>query len=124
MEEVRRNVFSLKSADGSPRFSVIPKVVKAGLVLAQMNAESERSLSVNARIVTKERGNLGEKTIVGLGAVKDAVRFSDPTDALVRAARSAHCHYRQVLEEEEAEEKWRKAEKAKKADEEARRKTD
>ena len=116
-------MFSLKSADGSPRFSVIPKVVKAGLVLAQMNAESERSLSVNARIVT-ERGNLGEKTIVGLGAVKDAVRFSDPTDALVRAARSADCHYRQLLEEEEAEEKWRKAEKAKKADDEARRKTD
>ena len=56
----------------------LPKVVKSGLVLAQMDAESERSLSVNARIVTLERTLLGERTIVGLRAVKDAVKFHDP----------------------------------------------
>ena len=33
-----RQVFCLKSSDGSPM--VLPKVVKAGLALAQMNAES------------------------------------------------------------------------------------
>ena len=43
-----------------------------------MNAESERSLSVNARIVTKERNLLGETTIAGQRAVKEAVRFHDP----------------------------------------------
>ena len=56
----------------------LPEVVKAGLILAQINAESERSLSVNARIVTKECNLLGETTIVGLRAVKEAVRFYDP----------------------------------------------
>ena len=74
-----RAVFSLKSLDGTgPRFSAIPKVVKSGLILAQSNAESERCLSVNARIVTQERTLLGERTIVGLRTVKDAVKFHDP----------------------------------------------
>ena len=125
-------VFSLKSADGSPRFSVIPAVVKSGLILAQMNAESERSLSINARIVTDERSHLGEKTIVGLRAVKDAVRFSDPkqhrpekiamSDALVVAVKSAHSHYKQRVEEEKEAEQKKMAERAKKDEEEARRK--
>lgn len=49
------------SLDGTgPRYLALPKVVKSGLVLSQMNAESERSLSVNARIVTLERTLLGE----------------------------------------------------------------
>ena len=56
----------------------LPCVIKSGLVLAQMNAESERSLSINARVVTKERCVLGDTTICGLRAVKDAVRFYDP----------------------------------------------
>ena len=35
-------------------------MIKSGLVLAQTNAESERSLSINARVVTSERSALGE----------------------------------------------------------------
>ena len=54
-----------------------PEVVKVGLILAQINAESERSLTVNARIVTKEC-DLGETITVGLRAVKEAVRFYKP----------------------------------------------
>ena len=57
---------------------VLPEVVKAGLILAQMNTEPERSLSVNACIVTKEHNLFGETTIVGLRVVKEAVRFHDP----------------------------------------------
>ena len=53
-------------------------MIKSALVLAQTNAESERSLSINARIVTQERALLGEKTIVGLHLLQDAVRFFDP----------------------------------------------
>ena len=60
-----RNVFCLKSADGTPRFSVLPNVDKAGLVLAQMNAESERSPFSRwmQRIVTQERSRIGESII-------------------------------------------------------------
>ena len=48
------------------------------MVLKQTNAESERSLSVNARIVTKDRSLLGEKTFVGIHTLKEAVWFFDP----------------------------------------------
>ena len=123
-----RAVFSLKSLDGTgPRFSALPKVVKSGLILAQSNAESERSLSVNARIVTQERTLLGERTIVGLRTVKDAVKFHDPencrpekiplTDGRLTAVRSAHMHHRKRLDEEEAEKKKRHAEEKLKAEE-------
>ena len=55
-----------------------PSVIKSALVLAQTIAESERSLSINARIVTQERASLGEKTIVGLHVLKDVVRLFGP----------------------------------------------
>ena len=70
--------FCLKSSDISPKYMVLPEVVKAGVILAQMNAESEMSLSVNACIVTKECNHLRETTIVGLRTVKKTVRFHDP----------------------------------------------
>ena len=52
-------------------------MVRSELALAQTNAESERSLSINARLVTKDRASLCDTTIVGLRAVKVAVRFHD-----------------------------------------------
>ena len=128
-----RAVFSLKSLDGTgPRFSAPPKVVKSGLFLAQSNVESERSLSVNAHIVTQERTLLGERTVVGLGTVKDAVKFHVPensrpekiplTDGLLSAVRSEHMHYRKQLDEQEAEKKKRDAEDKLKAEEVERKK--
>ena len=55
-------------------------VIKSGLVFASTNAESERSLSINATVVSSERSALGEKTITGLHTVKEAVRFYDPVN--------------------------------------------
>ena len=60
------------------RYKVLPSVIKSALVLAQTNAESEWHLSANARIVTQERASIGEKTIIGLHIVKEAIRFFDP----------------------------------------------
>ena len=51
-------------------------MIKCGVVFAQTNAESERSLSINAQVVTSERSAVGEEKITGLHTVK-AVRFSD-----------------------------------------------
>ena len=78
IEHYWNDVFALKSVANTNRYTILPCVIKSGLVLAQMNAESERSLSINARVVTKERCALGDTTICGLRAVKDAVRFYDP----------------------------------------------
>ena len=68
-------VFLLKSIDGKSRYQCLPLVMKSGLLFAQTNAESERSLSINARVVTSERSALGEVTITVLRSVKEAVRF-------------------------------------------------
>ena len=57
------DVFALKSVVKTDRYTILPYVIKYGLVLAQINAESERSLPINARVVTKERCALGDTTI-------------------------------------------------------------
>ena len=57
-----KQVFELQGLAGEPKYQILPVVVKSALVLTQTNAESECSLSVNARIVTKDRSLLGEKT--------------------------------------------------------------
>ena len=123
-------VSKLQAADGELRYKTLPTVIKSGLVLAQTNAESECSLLVNARIVTKDRALLGEKTIVGLHVIKDAVRFYDPelsrpqmipvTEELKRSVRQAHSAYRDHLEKEK-EEKERKREEARKKKESSER---
>ena len=47
-----------KSLNGTnPQYVALPRLVKGGLFLAQANVESERSLSVNAHIVTQDRVN-------------------------------------------------------------------
>ena len=54
-------VFQLQSAGGDLRYKLLPVVIKSALVLAQTNAESECSLSVNVKIVTQERASISEK---------------------------------------------------------------
>ena len=73
-------IFLLESVDGKSQYQCMPLVIKSGLVFAQTNGESERSLSINARVVTSERSVLGEVTITGLCTVKEAVRFYDPVN--------------------------------------------
>ena len=95
-------------------------MIKSALVLAQTNAESERSLSVNARLVAKDRASLGEKTIVGLHVVKEAVRFYDPvhsrveiipiTQELKKSVRTAYSTYKDGLQREREEEEKKKEE--------------
>ena len=103
-------VFQLQSHEGELGYKVLPTIVKSALILGQTNAESERSLSVNTKVVTKERASLNERTIVGLHVVKEAVRFFDPvsnqpekiiiTDDMRRSVKSAHAMYRERLERE------------------------
>ena len=73
-------VFLLTSVEGNGRYQLLPRLVKSYLVLAQVNVDSECCLSVNARVVMKERSRLGEQTIVGLWLLKDAVKFHGPVN--------------------------------------------
>ena len=102
------------------RYPNLIPVVKTALVLCQNNADSERSLSVNGRIVTKDRPLLGEQTIVGLHAVKDAVKYFDPvhnrpemvplSKELKRSVRQAHSAYKERLQKEKEQEEKKKEE--------------
>ena len=115
-----KQVFELQGLAGEPKYQILPVVVKSALVLTQTNAESECSLSVNARIVTKDRSLLGEKTIVGIHTLKEAVWFFDPDNKqpekiennsnLKKAVKSAHAAYRDHLEREKEIERKKKEE--------------
>ena len=84
-------VFLLTSVEGNGHYQLLPCLVKSCLVLAHANADSERSLSVNARVVTKERSRFGEQTIVGLRLLKDAVK--DPRPSKLQTSEDP-CHQR------------------------------
>ena len=71
IEAFWNGVFQLQSSGSDLRYKLLPVVIKCALVPAQTNAETECSLSVNARIVTQERTSLSEKTIVGLHVMKE-----------------------------------------------------
>ena len=110
-------VFLLMSIDGNSECQCLPLVIKSGLVFAQTNAESERSLSINARVVTSERSALGEETITGLRTVKEAVRFYDPANgqpediAITKELkRSAHTAHRARLKAEKLEDERKRDE--------------
>ena len=117
-------VFQLQTIEGNIQYQSLHLVVKAGPVLTQTNAESERSLSINAHIVTKDRASLGESTIVGLRLVKEAVRFYNPvkfspenipiTKELKLSVQSSHAAYQMTLEEERLELERKKEEARKK----------
>ena len=107
-------MFLLKSIDGNSRYQCLPPEIKSGLLFEQKNAESERSLSINARVVTSERSALGEVTVTGLWTAKEeAVRFYDPfngkleniaiTKELKRSVRSAHTTHQVWLNAEKLE---------------------
>ena len=123
-------VFLLKSIDGSSRYQSLPLVIESGLVLPRTSAVSEKSLSINARVVTSDRSALGEVKITGLRTVKEAVRFYDPvngqpkniaiTKELKRSVRSAHTAYQAGLKAERQEEE-RKREEAEQNKNEAER---
>ena len=121
-------VFLPKSIEGGSRYQSLSVVIRSGLVLAQTNAESQRSLSINARVVTSDKSALGKVTITGLRSVKEAVRFYDPvngqpeniaiTKDLNRSVRSAHTAYQARLkaERQEEERKREEAEQKKEAE--------
>ena len=48
-------VFQLQIKGGGVRYKLLPMVIKSALILGKTNAESEYSLSVNARVVTQDR---------------------------------------------------------------------
>lgn len=103
-----KKVLEQKNSMGTARFKVLPKLIKAVLCLAHGNAEVERSLSENKRVLTPERSQLTDESINALRLTKDAVRVTGSgqahqmpiTPSLIQARRSAYGVYSKRLAEE------------------------
>lgn len=99
-------VLNMKEASGTHKFTVLSKVVKAALSLSHGNADSERALSINKRMLGTERALLSTDTINGIRACKDAVEQYDdkPSDVpitrlMLSSCRNAHRAYQLKLKE-------------------------
>ena len=107
-------------------FEVLPKMVKCALALCHSNADVERSLSTNKKIVTKSNTSLKPETLRGLRAIKCAINeYGGVTKVpitldMVSAAERSHSIYKQHMREEESKKK--KKEKEKEEIEERKRK--
>lgn len=84
---------------------------------------TERSLSINARVITSDRSALGKVTVRGLRAGTEAVRFNDPVSgqpANIASTKkkqsvwSAYDAYKARLEKEKQEDGKKEAKKYKK----------
>ena len=124
IEKFWNKVFLVESPDGQARYKVLPSVIKSALVLGQTNAECERSLSINARVVTSDRPFLSNETIVVTCVVKEAVRFYDPvsnqvekiiiTEELKKQVRYSHALYKENQKREKEDERKKKRRRGKK----------
>ena len=107
-------------------FEVLPKMVKCALALCHSNADVERSLSTNKKIVTKSNTSLKPETLRGLRAIKCAINeYGGVTKVpitldMVSTAERSHSIYKQHMREEESKKK--KKEKEKEEIEERKRK--
>lgn len=96
-------VLGKKNVNGEMKYKVLSKVVKSALTLAHGNADCERSLSANKRTLTHERSAMGEMTLLGIRAIKDAVRRAGGphkvmiTSEMRKAAQSAHNAYKKRM---------------------------
>jgi hypothetical protein len=122
VDEYWKMVFKQKNALGMPKFIILPKFVKAVLCLAHGNAEVERSLSENKRVVTPERSSLSPESINALRSTKDAIRIQVSgqvhkmplPSGLLQSAKVAHAVYKSRCEEEREKKNLEKLLKEKK----------
>ena len=108
-------VLKTTEASGAKKYPTLDKVVKAALSLSHGNADSERGLSINKRMLGTERAQLSTTTINGLRACKDAVEIADNCSAdvpitrlMISSCRNAHRAYMLKTKEDREKEDQKK----------------
>lgn len=103
------SVLGIKNASGQLKYPYLKKVVITCLCLPHGNADVERSLSVNKKLVTPERSLLSEESINGLRLTRDALSMYKSivdipiTRELLSNVRLAHRKYKERVEAEKSE---------------------
>ena len=111
-----RKVFGGIDSSGD-MFVVLPKMVKCALALCHSNADVERSLSVNKRMLTKMNTRMCEETINCLRSTKAAVQEYGHaskvpiTLEMVKAVQNSYKLYSQHIREEQQRKKTKEKEK-------------
>ena len=102
-------VLNLKNAGEELKYPYLRKVVHTCLCIPHGNADVERSLSVNKKLVTAERSLLSEESVNGLRLTRDAVSMYKTiadvpvTKELLRNVKQAHRRYTERVEAEKSE---------------------
>lgn len=122
-----RRVFQKKTVSGEAKYPKLEKLVKVCLILPHGNADCERGLSKNKRLLGNDKTNLSVKSIVGKRMAKEAVAlYKQPeqvpiTTEFIQQIRYSHQKYRERLEKEKEQKDQEVREKKKKLEEKERR---
>ena len=112
----------MKTGSGKDKYPRLGKIVKGVLALPHGNADVERGLSDNKKMLGKDRVKLSSKSIIGNRLSKKAVKIPwkihDPehmqpecvplTKELIGYVRGSHRVYKERLEEEKQKGKRRR----------------
>ena len=124
-----RDILKLKTGSGQDKYPRLGKIVKGILALPQGDADIERGLSDNKKMLGKDRVMLSSKSVIGNRLSKEVVKIHDPehmqpeceplTKELIGYVRGSYRVYKERLEEEkqkrEEEEKNRQQKKEERA---------
>jgi len=119
-QEFWKNIRCQTSDDGELKFKEIGTLAQICLTVDHCNATPERGFSVNNNIVTDDRCNLDEETIVAIRFVNDFMsRYAAITDfaidkRLLQHAKESHSRYKQHLETKKVQEEKKKKEREEK----------
>lgn len=90
--------FSRCDSLGSPKFCIVPKVIKAALSLYHGNADVERRFSVSRWALTEDKAAMSERTLNAILITKDALKQYNNSPHLVPITKeliaSAHCSHK------------------------------
>lgn len=107
VDDFWNQIFNIE-INGLKKYPTLKKVIQAILTLSHGSADVERGFSLSARILTKERNSLEEKTLNSILVVSDAINkvYNNKveniliTPELHSLARNAHSAYELYLEEQ------------------------
>jgi len=103
------HVLSIKSASGELKYPHLRKLVLTCLCLPYGNADVERSLSINKKLLTPERSLLSEESVNGLRLTRDEISMYKNisnihiSKDLLSHVRLAHKKYKEKVEAEKSE---------------------
>lgn len=95
------------------KYPNLKKIIQSILCLSHGNADVERGFSTSARILTKDRSSMSEKTLNSVLLVADAIKCCynnkpesiEITPELYKLAKNAHSSYELYLEENKRQQK-------------------